>query len=99
LQKIFYKCPQTGEALEPSKSGLLSNDGILYPYLEGSKIKDIPVFLSSNSSSDGNNVLLNSYETAEAVEQYKNYIDWLFETFAEEQDAVRVSMLSKLKLK
>lgn len=99
MQKIFYKCPQTGEALEPSKSGLLSNDGILYPYLEGSKIKDIPVFLSSNSSSDGNNVLLNSYETAEAVEQYKNYIDWLFETFAEEQDAVRVSMLSKLKLK
>jgi ubiquinone/menaquinone biosynthesis C-methylase UbiE len=88
----MYVCPITKSTLEFTDIGLKRNDGKIYPYLssDGSSIPDFV---------DDSNLIQDQYSSSDAAEIYRNFLNWLFLSFNEDENAFRQKLISRLKAK
>lgn len=90
-----YFCPVTKEKLQITPSGLAREDGAIYRYAYMGP-SPIPNFVLDGISSDESNSL--SYDMPLSTEIYRNFLDWLFATFDEDELAFRKKLVSHMKL-
>jgi SAM-dependent methyltransferase len=94
-----YVSPLNGELLRETESGLIGSDGIHYRFLTGWNDTKIPDFVCSEDLGETGRKSLELYNQATSVQQYRNFLAWLFETFAEDESNFRRRLLQKTKIK
>ncbi|WP_092954690.1 methyltransferase domain-containing protein [Falsiroseomonas stagni] len=101
MGRIAYRCPATREALATGPDGLFRRDGALYRFLPRAQADSVPVpnFLDLAAAGDGQRASLSMYDTATATAVYRNFLDWLFATFGEDEAAWRRAMVARLALR
>ena len=92
-----YICPFTHSELTETGTGLVREDGKIFPYLEVQQEGNpIPVFLDSGEMNQISDPLQAMYHQDNSEEIYDNFLKWLFETFGASEDEFRKFMVSKL---
>lgn len=94
-----YYCPITKERLHVTATGLTGKNGIHYPFLPTNNSIEIPVFIDDNLLSGGDRISQGMYKKDDAEFAYENFLKWLFETFKENEDSFRNSLIRKMNLK
>ena len=94
-----YVCPKTREPLYESDHGLVRSDGLCYALIRGWNDIPIPDFLQSQELGEAGKKSLEMYDQTASIQVYRNFLDWLFQTFGESETAFRKSLVRKLKLK
>jgi len=95
-----YICPFTKCQLEETEFGLLRKDKTIFPYLISDvSVQPIPNFLEENKLGEFSRVSLDMYKNKETLSFYRNFLEWLFQSFEEDETSFRQKLLSKLKLK
>src|SRR2546430_11303757 len=89
LMQSIYVCPTTKQPLYEEESGLSTADGIHYEFIRGWNKTTIPDFLNAYEHGDAGRKSLDMYDTNVSVEVYKNFLNWLFQTFNENQSDFR----------
>jgi len=97
MQSI-YVCPKTRKLLSEKGDGLLRDDGILYPFIRGNNRVNIPNFLVVQERGEAAKQSLAMYDHKASAEIYRNFLDWLFQTFDENESFFRANLVAKLKL-
>lgn len=92
-----YVCPETREALSVTNEGLSRRDGRLYPFLGRSQPR-IPDFTINDPDFESVKRALEAYDSEESVERYRNYVNWIQETFAEEAAGFRHRLADELQV-
>lgn len=90
--KNKYRCPNIDcchSPLTAEKDGLRCQHGHFYSFVEGT---DIPVFTKAQDEA-------NEYTLHNAAEIHDNSLRWVFDTFGTDEDSLRNSIVSRLKLK
>jgi len=90
----MYVCPKTKAPLTETLEGLVRDRNVIFPYLKNS----IPNFLVEQSVGSGSKTSLDMYNQDTSVTIYRNFLDWLFETFNQDETLFRKSILDKLQL-
>lgn len=98
MPHVPYVCPETHEPLVATKDGLLRKDGKLHPFLPGAGGAGAPNFLHAAAPGENTQASLAMYDTATATEIYRNFLDWLFATFRQDEATFRADMVAKLRL-
>lgn len=93
-----YVCPKTRKKLEITATGLLRNDGMIYPFITSKHKESIPNFLTPWEHGDLENQSLSMYDQKDSTEVYHNFLDWLFKTFNEDERSFRLKLINKLRL-
>lgn len=94
-----YICPFTHSELTETGTGLVREDGRIFPYLEVQQEGNpIPVFLDSGEMNQISDPLQAMYHQDNSEEIYDNFLKWLFETFGVSEDEFRSFMVSKLNV-
>lgn len=94
-----YVCPQKKRPLQERDSGLLRDDGNLFPFLKGKNNINIPNFLDTIEHGEAAKKSLEMYDQEASLEIYRNFLNWLFQTFNEDETSFRANLISKLQLK
>jgi len=94
-----YICPRTKKPLETHDKGLLRDDGIFYPFLKGGDDIDIPNFLNAHEGGAATRQSLEMYDQKTSVRTYRNFLDWLFQTFDEDEGSFRANVVARLRLR
>lgn len=89
-----FACPERHTPLVQTQIGLMSEDGHLFPFLNTRTIDFISPY--SINSDDARN--LDMYNAPASTEMYRNFLDWLFATFNEEELSFRQNLLKSLNL-
>lgn len=95
----LYVCPQTKQSLRETEKGLLNNDGVLYPFIIGNNNVRIPNFLDNQKQGEAAKQSLIIYDQKASAEIYRNFLDWMFQTFNENELSFRANLIEKLKLR
>lgn len=90
----FFKCPYTHTDLAPAKNGLTSSKGNFYPFVERIENVNVPVFVDPDIADSS----MSMYNQQESTEIYRNFLDWLFATFNEDEDYFRKTLTAKLQV-
>jgi len=93
-----YICPRSRDPLKENKHGLLNKEGKLYPFILGVNETRIPNFLHAYSPSEMTKRSLEMYDQQGSGSFYRNFLDWLFQTFQQEEHAFRENLIQKLNL-
>lgn len=96
---MVYLCPQTRRSLRETEQGLLRDDGKVYPYLQAPNGQRVPNFLAMEDVGIAGQRSLNEYNQSDSTEIYRNFLDWMFGTFGEEEAVFRATLIGKLSLK
>lgn len=91
---IFFKCPITHSDLILAERGLTTNRGEYYAFFDRIKNVNVPVF--TDPDFDDNKVSM--YNHQESIAIYRNFLDWLFATFNEDEDCFRRKLINKLQV-
>ena len=92
-----YCEPLTYGHLDHTSEGLLNARGILYPYVDlNHKVID---FIEPVSLTELDHTNLRAYNSNKATEIYRNFLNWLFETFDETEMEFRQKLLLQMALK
>jgi SAM-dependent methyltransferase len=94
---MTYICPISKEPLEAKSNGLRRADGTLYPYLV-TTVGPIPDFLSCNQRLQLNSNALAMYNSPDSAEIYRNFLNWLFATFSEDEKIFRTKLVGRLRI-
>lgn len=94
-----YFCPNTQTPLREASNGLVRDDGWGYPYLQGGGNTRIPNFLSAYQPNEMAKRAFEMYDQATSGDFYRNFLDWLFQTFDEDEHSFRQKLAQKLHLK
>lgn len=94
-----YCCPLSKEVLHAVGSGLISSQGVHYPFLNAETANPIPIFLDEKMLSGGDKISQAMYKKDDAESSYENFLTWLFETFRQDEASFRNSLIEKLDLK
>lgn len=97
--KSVYVCPKTKKSLNLCDNGLQRDDGVLFPFFKGENDVNIPNFLDSKDHGDVAKQSLAMYDQKNSTEVYRNFLNWLFQTFNENEISFRSDLISKLKLR
>jgi ubiquinone/menaquinone biosynthesis C-methylase UbiE len=97
--KSIYVCPKTKEPLIENDKGLSRNDGVFYPFIQGNNNISIPNFLTAYEHGEAAKQSLAMYDQKASVDIYRNFLDWLFQTFNEDERSFRANLIGKLKLR
>jgi SAM-dependent methyltransferase len=97
--RSIYVCPQTKEPLSEGEGGLARGDGVRYEFIRGWGDAPIPDFLNAYELGDAGRKSLDMYNQAASVAVYRNFLDWLFETFGESEPDFRRRLVRRLNLK
>lgn len=98
LMKSIYVCPNTKTPLTANDKGLVRDDGVFYPFLRGSNNIDIPNFLTAYEGGAATKQSLAMYDQKTSVDSYRNFLNWLFQTFNENESSFRANLIARLKL-
>lgn len=99
MQSI-YVCPQTKQSLRETDEGLLRDDDIFYPFIRGNNNIGIPNFLvTGQEHGEAARQSLSFYDHKTSAEIYRNFLDWMFQTFNENESSFRANLIGKLKLR
>jgi SAM-dependent methyltransferase len=85
--------------LYEKETGLFGQDGIRYEFIRGFNGTLIPDFVNFYELGKGAKNSLSMYNATASVEFYRNFLDWLFRTFNENESAFRRRLMSQLNLK
>lgn len=96
--KANYVCPETGEILKEHEHGLLSEKGNSYPFIEVNNELKIPNFLKTQKQTKAVRQALTMYDQKTSTDIYRNFLDWLFKTFEENETTFRNNLVAKLNL-
>jgi SAM-dependent methyltransferase len=101
MNRIPYLCPSTREALQTGPNGLTRADGVLYRFLSGVSdvVHPVPNFLDVPVMGEGQRSSFAMYGEEAAQEMYRNFLNWLFTTFNEEEGTWRRAMTARLRLR
>jgi SAM-dependent methyltransferase len=94
---MTYICPVSKEPLEATSNGLRKADGTLYPFLATS-VGSIPDFVSCNQQLQVSSNALAMYNSPHSAEIYRNFLDWLFTTFSEDEELFRTNLVGRLRI-
>lgn len=86
-----YVSPKSRSALIAAASGLADPDGTFYPYIDGAA-GPIPDFSTGKRDET-------TYDVNDAAAIYRNFLDWLFATFSEDELSFRSRLVARLRLK
>jgi len=90
---MMYVCPSTKRSLISTSTGLQRDDGKLYPYLQNDGNNVIPDFVDNyNSLFEQQN-----YNSPDASKIYRNFLDWLFLSFNQDENVFRQNLIYHLK--
>jgi SAM-dependent methyltransferase len=94
---MSYVCPLTKESLDRTPDGLRRADGILYAFIaaEGDPIAD---FVLGNVKLQAHKDTAAMYDSPHSGDIYRNFLDWLFASFDENEEAFRRRLISRLRL-
>lgn len=95
--KAKYVCPKNKSPLIETEYGLKREDGFLYPFV--SETNKIPNFIISNELGKLGRKSLDIYDKDFSIDRYRNFLDWLFQTFDEEESSFRRHLVEYLCLK
>lgn len=98
VMRSVYVCPHTKKPLYEDDDGLARDDGSHYEFIRGWNNTPIPNFLCTHELGKSGKQSLNMYSQPDSVEQYRNFLDWLFQTFNESESAVRRNLVQELNL-
>ena len=93
-----YVCPETGEILEEQQYGLIGKNGTLYPFIAVNNEIKIPNFLIAQQQTKATKQALTMYDQKASTDIYRNFLDWLFKTFEENETSFRTNLVAKLNL-
>ncbi|MGZ3698785.1 MAG: class I SAM-dependent methyltransferase, partial [Bdellovibrionota bacterium] len=100
MNDTSYLCPITKKSLVATKSGLINAEGRVFPYIGTSSTGNpIPDFVTSGMPAEGEFESRKMYCDPQAAKRYDNYLDWLFETFGQNESELRALMASRLRVK
>ncbi len=92
---MTYVCPITHEPLTKSHEGLRTASGSTYPLIEN----NIVDFIAGAPRATVNESVHAMYQSAHAGEIYRNFLDWLFASFGQDEEEFRKQLISRLRLK
>jgi ubiquinone/menaquinone biosynthesis C-methylase UbiE len=95
---LAYVCPMTRKPLSETEYGLQCDDGKVYPFLTANGQR-IPDFLSLADVGAAGQRSLGEYNRSDSTDVYRNFLDWMFGTFGEEEVAFRSTQVARMKLK
>jgi SAM-dependent methyltransferase len=100
MPRVSYVCPETLGDLHETDEGLVRADGKLYPWLANAGVlpRRVPQFLDLVAPGHGQHASLAMYDTSAATEIYRNFLNWLFETFQTDDASFRAAMARRLRL-
>lgn len=98
MQSI-YICPETQKSLSEQEEGLLRGDGILYPFVQGGNNTNVPNFLITQQQGEYGRQALAMYDKKDSADIYRNFLNWLYKTFNENDLSFRKKLTSKLNIK
>jgi SAM-dependent methyltransferase len=98
MQSI-YICPKTKKSLRELDEGLLRDDGAVYPFVIGGNNVSIPNFLAARELGEAAEQSLAMYDQHTSTEMYRNFLNWLFQTFNENESSFRASLIARLNLR
>jgi ubiquinone/menaquinone biosynthesis C-methylase UbiE len=92
-----YVCPQTQEPLVADAAGLRRADGVLYPWVfsDGLRIAD---FVAGHARLQSDKETQAMYNSPHASDIYRNFLDWLFASFAVREEEFRALLVERLCL-
>lgn len=94
-----YMCTHSKTVMAVTPNGLVGEDGRCVPYLsQASADNPIPNFLATQAILAGAQLSLEMYDTEKAAGIYRNFLNWLFAAFREDEAAVRRGMAARLRL-
>lgn len=93
-----YVCPKTKESLREVDDGLLAEHGSLYPFVGLEEGVNIPDFVAVKEQGKTGKQSLDMYDQKASAEFYTNYLNWLFQTFQEDELSFRENLVAKLNL-
>src|SRR5437660_2495319 len=93
-----YVCPVTRQLLYETDSGFVRSDGFQYPHVTGWNGVRIPDFVQSNELGETGKKSIDMYNQSASVRMYRNFLSWLFETFAKDETDFRSGLLKKTKV-
>jgi ubiquinone/menaquinone biosynthesis C-methylase UbiE len=94
-----YICPKTKKSLLEDDNGLSRDDGGFYPVFRGKNNIKIPNFLAAYEKGDSAKQSLDMYDQKDSAEIYRNFLDWMFQTFNENETSFRAKLIKPLNLK
>jgi SAM-dependent methyltransferase len=92
-----YICPKSKKPLIETDNGLMRDDGLLYAYVRGCNNTPIPDFIADELGESGKRSQ-ELYNQAASIGVYRNFLDWLFQTFGENETSFRTRLIRKLSL-
>lgn len=96
----IYICPRTKQNLIKSKNKLRTDDcNHQYRIINGWNNCEIPDFITNQETSNPILQALETYNQSFSVEVYRNFLNWLFQTFDEEETLFRKNLTKNLKIK
>jgi SAM-dependent methyltransferase len=101
MPRVAFVCPDTHEKLVPVADGLARSDGALYLYQPAVSgfTHPVPDFRHLAMVGEAQRASLGMYDSAAATANYRNFLDWLFATFTEDETAWRRAMVARLRLR
>jgi SAM-dependent methyltransferase len=93
-----YVSPLNGEVLRQTESGLISSDGSHYRFLKGWNDTKIPDFVCAEDLGETGKQSLEMYNQTASLQQYRNFLEWLFDTFHEDEAEFRRGLLQRAKI-
>lgn len=88
--------PKGRQGLTRAADGLMGSDGTLFRFLgEEERIVD---FIAPFRQTEADRQNLAMYDSVQSVEFYRNFLDWLFATFEEDENAFRAQLIDLLSL-
>ena len=93
----LYCSPVTHEPLRATERGLVSGDGTLYPWLPETRGR-IPDFVQPTLGLMQKEALA-AYDSPSSVDVYRNFLDWLMQSFAQDEPEFRRDLVRRLRLR
>lgn len=88
--------PSSLSDLNVSHIGLINNHNAIYKFIDSSsRVID---FIEPSIKNEFDNANLKIFDSEKSTEIYRNFLDWLFATFHEDEKTFRTNMLGRLKL-
>src|SRR5438477_7326263 len=94
-----YVCPKTREPLYEHANSLVRDDGLRYGFIRGWHNTPIPDFLNGYGLGDSGEKSRPRHKQTASIEAYRNFLDWLFQTFNENKTDFRRARIRQLGLK
>ncbi|NOV30125.1 class I SAM-dependent methyltransferase [Methylomonas sp. ZR1] len=96
LYKAFSDPVVQSELKLDGCNGLVNSNGVLYKFVNSNPL--VIDFIEPYSLTETDDINLKMYNSEGSTEIYRNFLNWLFETFDEQESFFRVKTINRLNL-